>query len=137
MKNRLIVILCMLSAAALTSCDPYEVDEILFQKEDVSLMIKGTAVFEYDGDTCQMAYNAQNNEFRAMDDNMADYFVLKCDSDLSTEGQEFKADLKYTTSSNVRTERGLTFKVERILPSTGTFWLWCQSKKIGVVVRKI
>ena len=42
MKNRLIGILCMLSAAALTSCDPYEVDEILFQK--VSFLLSSAVV---------------------------------------------------------------------------------------------
>ena len=137
MKIKCIGILQILLAAVMTSCEPYEVDEILFQKEDVSLIIRGVAVFEYNENTCQVAYNAGKNEYRAMEDNMADYFVLKCSSDLSTEGQEVDADLTYTTSSNVRTEKGLTFRVERISPSTGTFWLWCQSRKIGVVVRKI
>lgn len=130
------IFVALLLSAVFVSCEEYKVDEILFTKEEVSLIVKGVVVFEYDGDTCQMAYNARNNEFRAMDDDMADYFVLKCSSDISTEGQEVVADLKYTTASNVRTEKELTFKVERILPASGNYWLWCQSKKIGVVVRK-
>jgi hypothetical protein len=72
-----------------------------------------------------------------MDDDMAHYFILSCNADLSDVGQEVTADLMYTTVNDIRTEKGLTFKVERYVPSTDMFWLWCQSKRIGVVVRKI
>lgn len=137
MKNKAVIKLALcVQIAICAACAPYEVDEILVQAEDVSLVIRGTLRFEYNPDTCQMAYNAHKTEFRAMKDNMADYFVLKCSEDPTTEGQELKADLTYTTVSDVKAETGLTFKVEKISPSDGRLWLWCQSKKIGVVIRK-
>ena len=135
--NRLAVISLFLLSIIFAGCDPYKVDELLLQKDGVSLVIRGEVVFDYDGNRCQMAYNAQRCEYRVMDDEMAHYFVFRCDADLSDIGQEVTADLKYTTASDVKTETSLTFKVERVEPSKGMFWLWCNSKKIGVVVRKI
>lgn len=132
--SRLFVI-CVLAMVA-AGCDP-EVDEQFFQNDDVSLVRGGEVLFKYHGSTCQLAYNAGRNEFRAMTDEMSDYFVLRCEEDLSDVGQEVKADLFYTTSDNVKRETGLVFTVERTAPSKGMFWLWCGSRKIGVVVRKI
>jgi hypothetical protein len=68
---------------------------------------------------------------------MANYFVFKTDSDLSDLGQEVTAELEYTTTDDVVVEQGLVFKVERLDQSTGMIWLWCNARKIGVVVRKI
>ena len=135
--NRFAVISLFLLTMTFAGCDPYKVDELLLQKEGVSLVVRGEVVFDYDGNRCQMSYNAQRCEYRVMDDDMAHYFVLKCDADLSDVGQEITADLCYTTASNVKEETGLTFKVEQVVQSSGTYWLWCNSKKIGVVVRKI
>lgn len=133
--NRLAVICVFLASFILYGCVD-EVDEVLMQKETVSLVVRGMVIFDYKGSTCQMAYNAQRCEFRVMDDDMAHYFALKCNADLSDEGQEVTADLRYTTASDVKVERDLTFKVEKKEPSTGMFWLWCRSRKIGVVIRK-
>ena len=124
--NRIYAISLFLLSFIIAGCEQYVVDEALMQKEDVSLVIRGEVVLEYEGNTCQMAYNAKRCEYRMMDDDMAHYFILSCN-----------ADLMYTTVNDIRTEKGLTFKVERYVPSTDMFWLWCQSKRIGVVVRKI
>jgi hypothetical protein len=135
--NRLAVVSLFLLSIIFAGCDPYKVDELLLQKEGVSLVIRGEVVFDYDGNRCQMAYNAQRCEYRVMDDDMAHYFVFRCDADLSDVGQEVTADLSYTTSSDIRVEEDLEFKVDQVVPSSGTYWLWCNSRKIGVVVRKI
>ena len=135
--NRIYAISIFLLSFIIAGCEQYVVDEALMQKEDVSLVIRGEVVLEYEGNTCQMAYNAKRCEYRMMDDDMAHYFILSCNADLSDVGQEVTADLMYTTVNDIRAEKGLTFKVERYVPSTDMFWLWCQSKRIGVVVRKI
>ena len=137
MMNRFTLLAVSLFVMFVSGCVQYEVDGILIAKENASLVIRGSVVFDYDGNKCQMAYNAKRNEFRVMDDEMAHYFILRCDADLSDYGQEVTADLTYTTANDVKTEKGLTFKVEKHVPSTGMFWLWCQSRKIGVVVREI
>lgn len=132
------IFVASVSALIITGCEPpYIVDEILLQEDRVSLVQNGAIVFEYDGNTCQLSYNAKRNEYRAMDDDMANYFVFKTDSDLSDLGQEVTAELEYTTTDDVVVEQGLVFKVERLNQSTGMIWLWCNARKIGVVVRKI
>lgn len=136
MMNRFALVCIFLLLMISAGCNPYEVDELLLQKEDVSLVVRGEVVFDYDGNTCQMSYNAKRCEYRVMDDDMAHYFLLRCNADLSDVGQEVTADLKFTTSTDVKEEKGLTFKVERVDQSE-KFWLWCNSRKIGVVVRKL
>lgn len=135
--NRFACMFLFLLSMTLAGCVGYEVDELLMHKEGVSLIVRGEIVLDYDSNKGQMSYNSKRGEYRVMDDEMAHYFVFRCDADLSDIGQEVTADLKYTTASDVKTETSLTFKVERIEPSKGMFWLWCNSKKIGVVVRKI
>lgn len=135
--NRFACIAVILLSMIMTGCVPQPVDEIFMQKDDVSLVVRGSVVLNYDGSVCQMAYNAKRHEYRVMDDDMAHYFVLRCDADLSDAGQELTADLKYTTLTDVKIENGLTFSVVKTEPSSGKFWLWCSSKKIGLVVRKI
>ena len=125
-----------LALAALTSCR-YDVDEVLLQRSDISLTEKGKLQMSFDEKTCQLGYNQDRNEFRVYDDKIANWFTITCNAYPSSIGQEVTADLKYTTASDVKTETSLTFKVERVEPSKGMFWLWCNSKKIGVVVRKI
>ena len=68
---------------------------------------------------------------------MANYFIFRSNASLSDVGQEVTAELEYTTPSDVKIEQGLIFRVERVDQSTGLVWLWCNSNKIGVVVRKI
>lgn len=127
-----------LFALIISGCEPpYIVDEILLQEDRVSLVQNGVVVFEYDGNTCQLSYNAKRNEYRAMDDDMANYFIFRSNASLSDVGQEVTAELEYTTPSDVKLEQGLIFRVERMDQSTGLVWLWCNSNKIGVVVRKI
>ena len=137
MMTRFACIAVILLSMIVSGCVPQLVDEIFMQKDDVSLVARGAVVMNYDGVSCQMAYNAKRHEFRVMDDDMAHYFVLKCDADPSDVDQELTADLKYTTLTDVKIESGLLFRIVKTEPSTGKFWLWCSSKKIGLVVRKI
>ena len=135
--NRCVYIAVLLLSMFVTGCLEEKVDEILMQQDDVSLVVRGSVILHYDGNTCQMAYNAKKSEYRVMDDGMAHYFILKCDSDLSDLEQVLTAELRYTTLTDIKVEKGLTFSIVKVEPSTGKFWLWCQSRKIGIVVRKI
>ena len=120
----------------LTGCNRYDIDEILLQREEISLSMKGQEVITYSPDTYQLGYNAQTNEFRVFDDNMANWFVLTCDSRPSTEGQELTADLKWTSSNSTKTRNRLTFIVEKT-DMKGHVWLWCKSDAIGVIVKEL
>ena len=120
----------------LTGCNRYDIDEILLQREEISLSMKGQDVLKYSPDTYQLGYNAQTNEFRVFDDNMANWFVLTCDSRPSTEGQELTADLKWTSFNSTKTRNRLRFRVEKT-DAEGHIWLWCESDAIGVIVKEL
>ena len=120
----------------LTGCRIYDIDEILLQRQDISLTVKGTEVLAYDPETFQIGYNERKNEFRVFDDNMGNWFVLTCKERPSAEGQTLKADIRWTATNTTRSRTGLYFKVEKT-DSSGQIWLWCEDEAIGVVVREL
>ena len=89
------IALYIAAVVCLCGCSQYKMEEVLMVRDDVSLTIKGDPVFVYDADNCQVAYNSKRNEYRAMTDDMTQYFVLKASQTLSHMGQEFSADLTY------------------------------------------
>jgi hypothetical protein len=130
--------LYILAFAALTlahSCSPYKIDEILMSRDDVSLTIEGLPVFVYNEDKCQLAYNTERNEYRAMTDDMTDYFILKANQKLTTIDQQFTADLTYTTSGSPTTLKELSFTIEKISNESGLVWVWCKEYAIGIVAK--
>lgn len=134
------ILYVVLGVLVLTSCnreDLREIEEVLMTKEDVSLTIRKELIFTYDSSKCQLAYNDKRNEFRVMTDDMSEYFVLTADQPLSHEGQELKADLIYTLTGSAKTDRSLGFTIQKVEGSSGLFWLWCSSRKIGVVVKRL
>ena len=124
-----ILLVCM------TGCRRYDIDEILLQREDISLTVKGEDMLVYDPATFQIGYNPERNEFRIFDDNLGNWFTLRCNS-RPVEGQTVKGDLKWTTPNTTRTRNGLTFSVEKT-DSKGHIWLWCDTEAIGIVVREL
>ena len=133
MRQILIIMTVML---CLTGCREYDIEEILLQREDISLTIKGEDVISYREETFQIGYNARENEFRVFDDEMGNWFVLTCNERPSSEGQVFEADLKWTSTSTTKSRKDLSFRVEKT-DSQGHLWLWCEDDAIGVVVREL
>ncbi len=133
MKRRYISIAAALMA--LTSCT-YDIDEVLLQRSDISLTVRGELQMSYDENTYQLGHNETRNEFRVYDDKLTNWFILKCDTRPTSAGQKIKADLEYTTTKDTKTVRDLTFKVENT-NSEGMIWLWNQQQKIGIVVKAL
>jgi hypothetical protein len=104
-------------------------------RDDVSLTIEGLPVFVYNEDKCQLAYNTERNEYRAMTDDMTDYFILKANQKLTTIDQQFTADLTYTTSGSPTTLKELSFTIEKISNESGLVWVWCKEYAIGIVAK--
>jgi hypothetical protein len=135
MKKTAFYIFGLFALLGIAGCNPYDVDEILINRDDVSLTMKGEPLFLYDPDTCQLAYNTERNEYWAMADDMSKYFVLKAHQQMSHIEQEFSADLTYMNGTKEKKERNLTFKIEKISNDRGLVWLWCHSRNIGLVIR--
>ena len=77
------------------SGDP-DVNEILLQKDDISLTWKGDVQISYSPSTCQLGYNESRNEYRVYDDKLANWFVLKCSEAPSEPGQIISSDVSWT-----------------------------------------
>ena len=129
------IIFTITLVCCLAGCRRYDIEEILLQREDISLTLKGEDVIVYEPATFQLGYNAGANEFRVFDDNLGNWFTLRCKS-RPLEGQYVKADLKWTSSTTTRTRNALTFSVEKT-DAKGHIWLWCDEEAIGVVVREL
>lgn len=126
-----------IAAASLTlaACQ-YNAEEILLSRSDISLTVKGELQMSFDENTCQLGYNTGRNEFRVYDEKLANWFILRCSSKPTSEGQKITADLEYTTADDVKTFTDLEFTVEDT-NSDGLIWLWNRDKKIGIVVKAL
>ena len=122
-------------AAFATGCR-WEIDEILLDREDISLTIKGEDIFIYDPLTCQLSFNKSDNTYRMYDDRISDWVIVECSERPDTEGQSLTADITWTTSSSIKIERGLRFTVQKTA-ADGKVWLWNKSKKIGIVIKNL
>ena len=138
MKNILVYIICMIALICICGCDKrQEMLTAIMEADKVTLNVRGTIVFSYDETTCQLAYNTERNEYRAMTDDMSSWFVLKTQARMTTLDQEFVADLVYKTSKDKdeKSEKNRTFRIIKIDNSSGLVWLNCSSRNINMVVR--
>ena len=134
--KRMVLFMTLLAAlVGVGGCNPYDVNEILISSDDISLTVKGDPVFVFDADDCQYAYNSGRREYRAMTDDVSEFFVFRAHETLSYVGQEFTADLTYTADHKVKSLTDQVFKVEKIDEGKGLVWLWCQSRKAGLVIK--
>lgn len=122
--------------AVAAGCVPYDLDEVLLSRDDVSLTWKGKEQVVYDPATWQLACNLDRGEFRANDDVMANYFVFNGKVRPSYEGQELTGDVEWTVKTNVKKYDGVRFEVVR-MTEDGYIWLWCRSQKIGLTVKEL
>ena len=135
MKKFITYLLSLVVLLGLSGCNPYDVEEILISRNDISLTIKGEPIFVYEDGICQAAYNSDRHEYRAMTDDISRYFIFKAQQRLTNAGQEFTADLTYTYAGEVVSLKDLDFRIEKIDNTSGLAWLWCSNDAIGVVVK--
>ena len=133
MKRILILIIV---AAAAMGCKKYDVDEILLEREDISLTIKGRLIYSFNPVTDQVGYNANDNIFRMYSDDLGNWVTLKCRTSVPENGHKVKADLMYTASTTTKTHNGITFSVTK-RSQDGRIWLWSDDEKIGLIVREL
>ena len=132
--KRLALIFMMLFC--LSSCqDRFRIEEVLLDREEVSLTWKGVEQMAYDPFKWQLGYNSQRCEFRLNDDEMANYFVLKCETLPVEVGQDVTCNIEWTLATNIKRYDGLRFTVKK-MDGKGGIWLWNRTQKIGVVVKE-
>lgn len=132
--KKYILIALSLCCIALTSC----VDEIPGEFKDVDpdnicLRISTQTVFLFDETNCQYSFNNQKHIFRASNDSMSDYFIVTFSQTPTTEGQNVKADIIYTTETEIKNVRNADLTVENV--DRNEVLLWDGKKKIGINIR--
>lgn len=134
--KRLGILMVLAIGALFQSCACYDIEQTLLVHEELTLTWKGDVQAMYAPSTWQYSFNAAKNEYRVNDDNMANYFVVRCSERPSAEGQELGVNVEWTVATNIKRYEGLRFKVERVA-SDGRIWLWNKSQKIGIVIKDI
>lgn len=134
MAKRIIYIMAIMLAA--TACIDNTLDQVLLVREDISLSIREQVLMSFDENTCQLGYNSARNEYRVYDENLANWYILRCSAQPTSEGQTVKADLEYTTEKDVKSLTNLEFSVEKT-SSDGLVWLWNKERKIGIVIKNL
>lgn len=125
----------LIGIICIAGCQEYDIEEILLNREDISLTVRGKDELVYDPTTFQLGYNGQTNEFRVFSDDLGNWFSLRCDSRPSAQGESIKGDIKWTSTNTTRSKNGITFSVEKT-DAEGHIWLWCKEEAIGVVVKE-
>ena len=126
--KKYILIAISLCCLALTSC----VEEIPGELKDVDpdnicLRISTQTVFLFDGN------NDRKHIFRASNDSMSDYFIVTFSQTPTTEGQNVKADIVYTTDTEIKTVKNANLTFENV--DMNEVLLWDRKKKIGMNIR--
>lgn len=132
MKRFTAIIISTALLPAVQGCSPEKYMRSFEQAEDLRIQVGRDTPFKFDPLSCQMSYNATSREFRAFTDNMSDFFIVKMDITPSCEGETLKADITWTTETDILTRKNLTLEVIRT--EGEKFWLWSDSGRIGVSV---
>ena len=131
--KRILLLLCLLPVIGACIFEA-RIDDELIGSDTPCLKVKGRMVFLYDEATCQLGYTPALHEFRTGNDDMSDFFILRCDMTPKEAGQTVTASLTWLQNYEVQKRDGLTFKVEKVTDD-GTVWLWNGRESIGAVVR--
>lgn len=135
MIRKFIIYMTIALAAVITvSCNDYDIGEVLLVYDDISLTVKGELQYKYNPLNHQYGYDLTTGEFRAYDDKLSDWFVIRCSSVPIEAGEIIVADIEYTAQNTTRKFENLQFFVKK-MSSEGYVWLWNDSRKIGAVVR--
>ena len=134
--KRIAILSAILSAAILmAACDrSVEPDEAFLAGQDIQLKVNGQVIYTYDPLTWQLSYNSTLKEFRAFDDPMKNWYMVKCDKVPSAVGDKITATITWSTSGQPST---LTGSMKVVKAEGDTYWLWRGDKKsqTGVTIR--
>lgn len=126
-------VIFLLLLVALAGCQDERQRNAFCENEGVRLMVGGSIAFNYEPNTCQLAFSRDRREFRAFTDTMSDFFVAELSQLPVNLGQRLTANLVWTTEREVLTRKNLTLEVVRL--EGDMVWLWSDAGRIGLTVR--
>lgn len=131
---RRIIIFAILMIAV--GCKPSNTPDTLLTQSEISLTWRGEVQLKYSGKDCQMAFNDKNIEYRVYDDNLTNWFTIKCSEKPAEEGQSITADVSWTGAKSIKSFTDKTFKVVKT-DEQGYLWLQNSTDKIGIIIKNI
>ena len=133
MRKLLRILLLVSALLLLAGCQDERQRAAFCENEGVRLLVGGSIAFNFEPNSCQLAFSRDLREFRAYTDTMSDFFVATFSQVPSQLEQRLTADLVWTTEREVLTRKNLTLEVVRL--EGDMVWLWSASGRIGLVVR--
>lgn len=133
MMKRIIIFAILVLAA---SCQPAPEQDTLLSQSEISLTWKGVTQLTYSGKDCQMAFNDRDIEYRVYDDNLTNWFIVRCSQKPMAEGETIVADVSWTGEKSIKSFTGKTFTVVKT-DEQGLVWLKNSSDKIGIIIKNI
>lgn len=101
--------------------------------DTVRLEIDGEKVFVYKAADCQLSYNEQRGEFRAMTDTMLDFFCISLSAIPERTGDSTVASMTWSSDLGERSRNDVTLEAKRI--KGDIIWLCDRSQHTAAVVR--
>ena len=133
--KKLLPILFLATLAALSACNPSQMEEPLLHIDGVLLQVRGQVILSLSPDEGQLGFSADRKEFRAGTDDMSEYFVLNCSELPVEEGQHLTADVLWTGPNGIQRRGRVKMKVQQI--RGGSVWLWSSRDRIAAVVKDL
>ena len=130
--NRIVIF--VLAALAMTACVRYDIDEVLLERTDISLTIKGKVQYIFASEYGQVALSSDRTLYRYMTDDLANWLEVKCQSRPGGIGEKFTADIRWKSTLSSGEEKGLEFEVKQT-DGSGMIWLWNNTNNIGLIIR--
>lgn len=104
------------------------------ESSSVCFTVRGEVEHRFDPLDWQAVYSPSKCEFTVCNDNMSDFYTLRCSALPRQGGDEVKCDVTWTTYSDIKKKSGIRFKVTRADSATGVLWMWSSSELIGAAV---
>lgn len=129
--KKLVSIIAVL--ALLTSCNGERPDDVILSDSTPKLIVRGSTVFSYDPDMCQLAYNGSDASFRMMSDDMSEFVCVTLDHIPATEGETVLAsEISWTTVYDIEVRNNITLEVLQL--KGDVIWLWYPRESIALVL---
>lgn len=133
MMKRIIILAILAITSGCTMVDTFEV---MLSLSEVSLTWKGEVQMLYSPKNCQLAFNDKDIEYRVFDDNLTNWFTVKCSERPTAEGETITADVAWTGEKSIKKVYKKEFEVVKV-DEKGNIWLQNDSDKIGIIIKNI
>lgn len=130
MRNIFFIFLCILA----TGCSEYDIDEILLDRSDISVTMKGKDVYIFDPNKAQINFNIEKREYRMFDEDFLNWVTIVWNEIPTTSGQKLITDIEWGTKTGFKKREGIEFEVRKT-EDDGMIWLWNESDKIGMTLK--